>query len=153
MSATPLEGLSPADQEAATRLLARLVRSSEAIHQVLDVIDHLAESGNLAAIDGFLEDFDENFNAITRPDLMTMIANLMMLMGAVSQIDYAPFFAAAMDTPAAVNAAYPAFEQRTRKLGFGEAVEVLRSPEVAGALELLVAVLRSLRPGAGKPAP
>lgn len=145
--------LSPEDREALNRMLVRLARSADSVSQLLDLVDHLAESGNLAAIDGFLEDFDENFNAITRPDLMTMVANLMMLMGTISQIDYAPFFSAAMDVPSAVNTAYPAFYERTDKLSLREAIGILRSPEVAGALEVIVSFLRALRTPSDVPAP
>lgn len=143
---TSHQAMSPAEREAVDQLLARAVRSRDSIEQALDFLDHLVDSGNLAAVGGFLEDFDENFGAITRPDLMTLIANLMMVMGALSRIDYAPFFSIAMKTPDSVNAAYPAFEERTEKLQLGEAMRLLRSPEIAGALEMLVAVLRSLRP-------
>jgi uncharacterized protein YjgD (DUF1641 family) len=138
--------LSAAEQVQANRLLARLVRSQDAIEQALNVLDHLASSGNLAALDGFLEDFDENFNAITRPDLMAMIANLMMLLGALSQIDYAPFFALATRTPDAVNAAFERLGTRNDKLGLREALALIRTPEVAAALQMSVDVLRSLKP-------
>jgi len=149
---TSRQAMSPAEREAADHLLARAVRSRDSIEQALNFLDQVVESGNLAAIGGFLEDFDENFGAITRPDLMTLIANLMMLMGALSRIDYAPFFSIAMRTPESLNAAYPAFEERTEKLQLGEAMELLRSPEIAAALEMLVAVLRSLRPETETPA-
>jgi uncharacterized protein YjgD (DUF1641 family) len=146
MSNEPLgQSLSAEEQAAANRILARLAHSGEAIEQTLDLLDHLADSGNLAALTGALEDFNENFSAVTRPDLMTMVANLMMLMGLLSQVDYEPFFSLAMKAPDAVNSAYPTFEKRTEKLGLREAIELFRSPEVAGALEMLATVLRSLR--------
>jgi len=148
MTSSPLnESLSQSELESANRLLARLVRSGGAIEETLDLLDHLSESGNLAAINGFLADFDENFNAITRPDLMAMIANMMMVMGTLSQLDYQPFFDLAMKAPAAMNDGYPVFQKRSEKLGLREALELFRSPEVAGALEMLVACLHSLKAG------
>jgi len=136
----------PADREAVQHMLARIARSRASIEQVLDLVDHLADSGNLAAVDGFFRDFNETFNAATRPDLMTMIANVMMVVGALGQIDYDPFFALAMRTPTAVNAEYAKFATREQRLSLREAFDVIRRPEVAGALQLVAAVLRSLRP-------
>jgi len=146
MSNEPLDqSLTPEEQAEANRILARIAKSSDSIEQTLDLLDELANSGNLAAITGVMADFNENFSAITRPDLMTMVANLMMLMGLLSQISYEPFFALAMKAPDALNEAYPKFEKRREKLGLMEALELFRSPEVAGALEMMVGVMRSLK--------
>jgi uncharacterized protein YjgD (DUF1641 family) len=148
MTVSP-EGTAPsaAHREAADLLLIRLVRSQDEIDQALDLLDRLAATGVLAVMNGFLEDFDENFSAITRPDLMMMVSNVMMLLGTLGEIDYAPFFDLAMKGAPALNEAYPALRDRTEKLGLGEAVALLRTPEMAGALQMVVALLRSLRPG------
>jgi uncharacterized protein YjgD (DUF1641 family) len=138
----------PADVE---HLVARCARSRENIEAALDLLDHFAESGNLAALTSFLRDFDENFNAITRPDPMGMFANLMMVLGMLGRIRYEPFFALAMKAPAAINAAYPKFETRDKALTLKEALSLVRSPEVAGLLEMLIDLLRGLRPGGPKP--
>jgi uncharacterized protein YjgD (DUF1641 family) len=143
--------LTPEEQAAANRILARIAKSSDSIEQTLDLLDELASSGNLAAITGVLADFNENFSAITRPDVMTMMANMMMLMGLLSQINYEPFFALAMKAPDALNDAYPRFQKRKEKLGLMEALELFRSPEVAGALEMMVGVMRSLKTDGGSP--
>lgn len=137
--------LTPAEREAADRLLARVARSREGIEQTLDLVDYLTESGVLAAASGFFEDFDENFSAVTRPDLMTMAANLMMILGALGQVDYRPFFDLVMQCAPAFNEAYPAYRERTEKLTLHEAVSLLRTPEMAGALEMLVAILKAPR--------
>jgi uncharacterized protein YjgD (DUF1641 family) len=78
-------------------------------------------------------------------EFMGMVANLMMLLGLLSQISYQPFFTAAMKTPAAVNAVYPRAQARQQGLSLREMVGLLRSPEVAGAVETLLAVLRAQR--------
>lgn len=152
MTNKPLgQSLSEEEQAAANRVLARIAKSSDSIEQTLDLLDQLADSGNMAAITGILEDFNENFSAITRPDLMTMVANLMMLMGLLSQISYEPFFSLAMKAPDAMNSAYPAFQKRKEKLGLMEALELFRSPEVAGALEMMVSVMRALKADGSSP--
>jgi uncharacterized protein YjgD (DUF1641 family) len=138
-------GLTPSEREALDNLMRRVARSAPAIEEALDTLDHLSESGNLAAINGFLEDFDENFNAITRPDMMTMMANMMMLMGFLGQVSYEPFFSMAMKAPAAVNEAYPKFQRRKEKLGLRETMELMRSPEIAGALQMVYVVLHSMK--------
>ena len=138
-------GLSETEIEALERLQARLARNAPAIEQALDLVENLAESGVLAGASGALEEFDENFSALTRPDVMTMISNLMMLLGTLGQIPYEGGFKLAMDGPDAINEAYPRFRDRTEPMSIREAIGILRSPDVAAAMEMLVAVLRSQR--------
>lgn len=129
------------------RILARIARSGPAIEQALDVLEQFADSGNLAALGGLFEEFDDNFNALTRPDLMGMVGNLMMVIGVLSQLPYQPFFDLAMRTPGAFQEAYPAFRERTKPLGIGEMVRLMRSPEMAAALQLMVALIAAQRDG------
>jgi uncharacterized protein YjgD (DUF1641 family) len=137
--------LTPEDRRAVDRLLVRIARNTEAIEQVLDTVELLGSSGAIAGLNAALDEFDDNFSAATRPELMSMIANGMMLLGMLSELRYQPFFDLAMHAPAVMNEAYPRFRQRRDKLGLREAIDLLRSPEIAGALELLVAVLRAQR--------
>jgi len=140
-----LEGLSVQERDAVDRLLIRIARHADAFEQAIEVVERLAGSGSLAVANAFLEDFDQNFSAMTRPEFMGMVSNLMMLLGLLSQISYEPFFTAAMNTAKAVNAAYPRARARQRGMSVREMMAVLRSPEMAGALELLMAVLRAQR--------
>ena len=139
--------LSPDERKALGRVLKHVAQSADAIDQALDALDHLADSGNLAALDGVFEQFDDNFNAITRPELMGMVANAMMLMGLMSQVRYEPFFNLAMRTPEAINDQWPGFRTRTKPMGLLELLRLMRSPEMAGALEMMAAVAKSEREG------
>lgn len=125
------------------RLLAKLAEHQDAVEQLLEVVGRLHRSGLLAAVDGVLEEFDEQFSAATRPELMTLVANLMMLLGALGQVRYEPLFRLALYAAQAANERLA--QPRTRPLGLGEAWRLVRSPEVAQLLEVLVAALRSLR--------
>lgn len=137
--------LTPEERAALDRLQMRLARNADQIEQALEMVERLADSGLLAGINSGLEEFDENFSALTRPDVMTMVANLMMLMGVLGQLPYEGGFRLAMDAPQAISDAYPRFRDRTEPMKFREAIEILRSPDVAAALEMLVSVLRSQR--------
>lgn len=137
--------LTPEQQERLEHLLARVAEHADALEHLLDAVELLAGSGLLAGITAVLEEFDETFSAFNRPELMGMVANAMMLLGVLSQLRYEPFFDLAMRAPAVMNEAYPRFRRRTERLGLREALELIRSPEVAAALELLVAVLRAQR--------
>ena len=141
--ATP--ALSAEERAALERLQLRLARNAPAIEQALDLVDNLADSGILAGANGVIEEFDENFSALTRPDIMTMVSNLMMLLGTLGQIPYEGGFKLAMDGPEAINAAYPRFRERTEPMSMREAIRIMRSPEVAAAMEMMVSVLRSQR--------
>ena len=137
--------LTPEERAALDRLEKRLARNADQVEQALEMVERLADSGLLAGINSGLEEFDENFSALTRPDVMTMVANLMMLMGLLGQVPYEGGFRLAMDAPQAIGDAYPRFRDRTEPMKLREAIEILRSPDVAAALEMLVSVLRSQR--------
>jgi uncharacterized protein YjgD (DUF1641 family) len=137
--------LTASEREALTMLQKRIARDAPQIEQGLDLIERLADSGVLAGANSFVGEFDENFSALTRPDVMTMVANLMMLLGMLGQLPYEGGFRLAMDAPPAIAEAYPRFRDRTEPMKLREAVEIIRSPDVAAALEMLVSVLRSQR--------
>ena len=137
--------LTAEERVALERLQRRLARSAAEVEQALELVERLADSGTLAGINSGLAEFDENFSALTRPDVMTMVSNLMMLLGTLGQIPYEGGFKLAMDGPEAIAKAYPRFRERTEPMKLREAIEILRSPDVAAAIELLVTVLRSQR--------
>lgn len=141
----PDSALTAAERRQLDRLLARIARNADAIEQGLIAVERAADAGLLAALNAVLDEFDENFSATTRPEFMGMVSNGMMVLGALSQIDYEPFFRTAMRLPPAVNEAWPSFRERRDRLSIREAMTLLRSPEIAGLLEMLVAVSRALR--------
>ncbi|HSI80988.1 MAG TPA: hypothetical protein VK919_10085 [Solirubrobacterales bacterium] len=137
--------LSPDEDAALERLRTRIARNAEAVEQALELLENLADSGMLAAANGVVEEFDENFSALTRPDVMTMVANLMMLLGFLGQLPYEGGFKLALDGGPAIEEAYPRFRERSEPMKLREAIAILRSPDVAAAIELVVRVLRSQR--------
>ncbi|MCS7235118.1 MAG: hypothetical protein RMM30_03975 [Armatimonadota bacterium] len=132
------------DREALDRLAAKLAERADAVEQLLDVLGRLQASGLLAAVEGVLEEFDEQFSAATRPELMTLVANLMMVLGALGQVRYEPLFRLALYAAQAANEKLG--QPRTRPLSLGEVWRMLRSPEVAQLLEVVLAALRAMRP-------
>ena len=137
--------LTPEQREALDRVLVSLAENADAVEQLIRLARNLSSSGVLAGLQAALEDLDENFSAITRPELMGMVANLMMLLGLLSELAYEPFFDLAMNAPRALNEGYAKFKDRQEKLTLREALELMRSPEVAGVLEGMVAALRAQR--------
>ncbi len=131
------------DREALDRLLAKLAQHQEAIEQLLAVIGRLQRTGLLAAVEGLLEEFDEMFSAATRREFMTLMANLMMIAGALGQVRYETLFRLAMYAAQAANEKLA--QPRTRPLGLMEMWRMLRSPEMAQALEVMLAALQALR--------
>ncbi|MDQ7828581.1 MAG: hypothetical protein QN158_07215 [Armatimonadota bacterium] len=132
------------DRQALDRVLAKLAEHADAVEQLLDVVGRLQRSGLLAAVDGVMEEFDEQFSAATRPELMTLVANAMMLLGVLGQVRYEPLFRLALYAAQAANEKLA--QPRTRPMRVREVWQALRSPEVAQALEVLLAALRALRP-------
>ena len=142
--ATPRQ-LTDAEREAVDRILLKLAENAEGVEQLLELAGHLHRSGALAGLQAGIEDLDENFSAVMRPELMGMVTNLMMLMGVLSQVSYEPFFDLAMRTPPALDESYRGFQERTDKLSVREATALMRSPEVAALLQTMVAMLRAQR--------
>ncbi|HEY7562988.1 MAG TPA: hypothetical protein VH650_12500 [Gaiellaceae bacterium] len=140
-----LRQLTPEEQEALDRVLVRLAENADGVERMIDLAGHLSRSGVLAGLQAGLEDLDENFSAAMRPELMGMVANLMMLLGLMSQVSYEPFFDLAMRTAPELDDGYRSFQEREDKLGIREAVELMRTPEVAALLQTMVAVLRAQR--------
>ncbi len=138
--------LTPAERARLNSLAKRLARNADQVEQALDTLELLGDSGLLAGANSALAEFDENFSALTRPDVMTMIANLMMLLGLLGQLPYEGGFKLATEAPPAIEEAYPRFRERKEPMGLREAIRILRSPDVAAAMEMLVTVLRSQRP-------
>lgn len=132
-----------ANPQAVERLWSKLAEHADAVEQLLEVLGRLQRTGLLSAVEGVLDEFDETFNAATRPELMTLVANLMMLMGVLGQVRYEPLFRMALYAAQAANERLA--RPRARPLGLREAWQMLRSPELAQALEVLVAALRALR--------
>lgn len=125
-------------------LAERVAQSAPAIGELLTTLDRLSDSGTLAALNAVLEEFDENFSAINKPDFMTMVANGMMLLGTLSELSYEPFFNTAMHVPEVMNAEYPAFVAQDAP-SLLETLRLVRSPELRSALRLAVAILQAQR--------
>lgn len=145
MADTGPRQLTAEEQEALDRVLVRLAENADGVEAMIDLAGHLSRSGVLAGLQAGLEDLDENFSAAMRPELMGMVANVMMLLGLMSQMSYEPFFDLAMRTAPELDEGYRRFQAREERLGLREAVELMRTPEVAALLQTMVAVLRAQR--------
>lgn len=142
--------LTAEEREALNRLLVRLAENADGVEQAVELVGQLGRSGVLTGLQAGVEDLDESFSAAMRPELMGMVTNLMMLLGVLSQVSYEPFFDLATRTPPALDDGYRRFQKRQERLSLREALELMRSPEVAAALETMVAVLGAQR---GSPRP
>jgi uncharacterized protein YjgD (DUF1641 family) len=136
------------DEARLESLIERISDAAPAIEQVLEVVERLAESGVLAGANAVLEEWDDTFSALTRPEGMTLVANLMMLMGALSNVRYDAMFDVAMRMPDAVNEGLEQARERTEPLGMLELLRILRSPGMAGAMTMAGTVVERMHAGA-----
>ena len=139
------------DERRVESLLERVSDAAPALEQLLEVVERLSESGVLAGANAVLEDWDDLFSAATRPDAMTLVANLMMLMGAMSQVRYDAMFDVAMRMPDAVNEGLERARDRSKPLGTLELLRLLRSPGMAGAMTMASTVVEQMHAGAPRP--
>lgn len=141
--------LTPEQQQAAQELLEKILERKEAIECLLEHIDRIYESGILVALSALLENFDEGFNSIAKPDLMAALANIMLLIWMAGNLDHEMLFQAAQTFPEAMRAARQEFEATPeRKPSILELLRLIRQPEFYRLLRTMQAFLKALnKPG------
>ncbi len=133
-------------QQQALALLDKILEKQEAIEDVLEYIEKVHESGILAALETLVGEFDEGFNAISRPDLMASIANMMLLVWMVGNLDHEMLFNMAQKLPVAMQTAREEFERTAHeKPSIWEMIRLLKSPEFYRLLKSLHAALQVLK--------
>ncbi len=121
-----------------------LTQEQQEAAQVL-LLDRVYESGLLVALSALMENFDEGFNSIAKPDLMAALANIMLLIWMAGNLDHEMLFNAAQTFPEAMRAARQEFEAaEQRKPSLLELLRIMRQPEFYRLLRAISAFLKVL---------
>ncbi|MET1128340.1 MAG: hypothetical protein ABWW70_03385 [Thermoproteota archaeon] len=137
-----LSEISPEDLE---RLVESLVEAKDALAQMARIAVKLKEAGVLDVLETFLDSSAEQFNAIARADIMSMVANMMMAAWILGQVPHAMLVELGNKIPSCTQAAKEEFDRIDRKLGLMEMLNIVRSPEFAAALKAMQRMLACIK--------
>ncbi|ABM80382.1 DUF1641 domain-containing protein [Hyperthermus butylicus] len=140
-----LDKLSQLNPEELERLVDSLIEAKEALAQMARIAAKLKETGVLDVIETFLDSSAEQFNAMTRPDIMSMVANMMMAAWILGQIPHGMLVELGNKVSTCTAAAKEEFDKTNKKLGLMEMLNIMRSPEFAAALKAMQKMLACLK--------
>ncbi len=87
------------EKEKIEDIIKILIENKDAIKDIIEIVQKLRESGILSAVSGLLEGFEEGFNSIVKPELMGSIANAMMLVWMIGNLNHPMLFELAQKLP------------------------------------------------------
>lgn len=140
-----LESLSDEDVEKMANLIGQLIENLDALTQTLNLLKQLKESGILEAATKLLEGVDELFNAMARHEVMKPVANVMMLVYMLSNLNYETLFQLAETMPKCMDKAMDEVKRTEKGMGLLELMRLMRSPEMAALLKAMIAMSSCMR--------
>ncbi len=136
LASIEITGLPAEKAEKLAKLLEKLVDNADAVDDVIDTLAKIRETGILAGANAIAEGFEEGFNYLMRPELISSLGNMMMLLYLVGSLDNAMVYELASKLPPRLSKAYEEFKQKPRrKAGFFELLSLMRSPELFAMLK------------------
>lgn len=139
-----ITGVDEKDAEAIKEVIDKIAQNKDAIVQLLDVVEKLKETGALTAISALAEGFEEGFNAVVKPELMGSIANIMMMVWLIGNIDHTILFELAQKAPEGINKSWEEF-QKTKEEGekpsLLKILKMMRSPEFFAVMKAIYVLL------------
>lgn len=133
-----LESLSDEDVEKMANLLKQLIENLDTLTQALNLLKQLKESGILDVATKLLEGVDESFNAMARPEVMKPMANMMMLVYMLSNLNYEMLFQLAETMPKCMDKAMDEMKKTEKGMGLLELMRLMKSPEMAALLKAMI---------------
>ncbi len=139
------EALKSVDFKKLAELIKMVSENMDAFKQAIELVKQLKETGALASILALTEISDETFNAITRPDFMTSIANGMMLLYMLSQFNHGLLMNMAETLPKCTEGALKEMKETEKGMGIRELLSLMRSPEMAAMMKAMIAAVRCMK--------
>ncbi len=127
------------------KLVKELAENADALESLVRLARKLKESGLLAIVEAVAETGAEGFVAATRLELMSMVANMMMVAYMIGQLNHELMMEATESVPRCLDEAYREFSKDHRKMGLFELLSIVRSPEFTAALKAMQQMLRCFR--------
>ncbi len=140
-----LESLSDEDVEKMANLIKQLIENLDTLTQALNLLKQLKESGILDVATKLLEGVDESFNAMARPEVMKPMANMMMLVYMLSNLNYEMLFQLAEIMPKCMDKAMDEMKKTEKGMGLLELMRLMKSPEMAALLKAMIAMSSCMR--------
>ncbi len=144
-----IEGIGEDEAKKIGEVFKKIAENKENIEIVLDVIEKIKETGLLAAISALSEGAEEGFNSIVKPELMGSIANAMMLVWMIGNINHPMLFEMAQKVPNALNKSFEEIkkikEEGKEKPSLFKILKIIKTPEFYYALKLIHSILTHLQ--------
>lgn len=132
-------------QEELEEVVGVLVESKDALIQLARIATKLHRSGVLSVLETLVDEAEGEFNAIAKPELMGMVANLMMLGYILGSINQGVILSLMDKLPRCLEEAHKEFNKDHEKLGLLEMLNLVRSPEFAALLKAMQKALSCLK--------
>lgn len=144
-----IEGIEQDEAKKIGEIFKKIAENKENIEIILDIIEKLKETGLLSAISALAEGAEEGFNSIVKPELMSSIANAMMLVWMIGNVNHPMLFEMAQKIPNAINKSFEEMkklkEEGKEKPSLFKMLKMIKSPEFYYALKLLHSILTHLQ--------
>ena len=128
--------------EKLTRLLEALADNDDGIESLLRTVSRLNSSGILAALEGLAEGFDEGFNYMARPELMSAIGNFMLIIYTISKIDQSILYEISEKLPKGITSMHEKLKEPRHKAGLLDILKLLEDPDTVAFLKGMQAMIR-----------
>jgi uncharacterized protein YjgD (DUF1641 family) len=138
-----IKGIDEKEKEKIEDIIKTLIENKDAIKDIIEIVQKLQESGILSAVSGLLEGFEEGFNSIVKPELMGSVANAMMLVWMIGNLNHQILFELAQKLPEGMKKATEEFSQAQKeKPSIFKMLKLMKSPEFYAAIKSLHTIIR-----------
>lgn len=139
------EAIKSIDFKKAAETIKLLSENMDTIARIVKLLNDLKESGALAALEAFTEGSDELFNAATRTEFMSAIANAVTLVYMLSQFSHPMLVQMAETMPKCTGKAMEELKKTEKGMGLFQLLSLMRSPEMAAAMKAMVSAIRCMK--------
>jgi|UPI0003B5610A Uncharacterized conserved protein len=138
-----IKGIDEKEKEKIEDIIKTLIENKDAIKDIIEIVQKLQESGILSAVSGLLEGFEEGFNSIVKPEIMGSVANAMMLVWLIGNLNHQLLFELAQKLPEGMKKATEEFSQAQKeKPSIFKMLKLMKSPEFYAAIKSLHTMIR-----------
>lgn len=140
-----ITGLKEEEAKAVEEIIRKIAENKDTIDEFLDVINKLRDTGALSAISALAEGFEEGFNSVVKPEIMGSVANIMMLVWLMGNLDHEILFSLAQKVPEAINKSKEEIQKaKEEKPSIFKLIKIMKSPEFFTAVKTMQIILSNL---------
>ena len=139
------EAIKSIDFKRAAETIKLLSENMDTITRLVKLLNYMKESGALAALEVFMGSSDELFNAASRTEFMSAVANAMMLVYMLSQFSHPMLVQMAETMPKCTEKAMNELKKTNKGMGLFQLLSLMKSPEMAAAMKAMISAIRCMK--------